>query len=367
MTREKIGNGLTALVLCIGAVLFIIAGKEASDSAAAAVRLCLSVIIPSLFAFTVISKLLVSTGAYGILGKPFGAFSRYILRIPADRTALFLISQAAGYPIGAALISELYRQGRISKREAEDLLCCCIAPGPAYIMAVSRAAAPDKPGLWKAVFISVFGANLLIALAGALFRSVPEKKGTSIPLKPLTSKEFVNMVRSGSESMMMICAAIVFMAALMGAAERFGVLSAAAKFFGAVTGRTVSELMPFVRSFFEISNLTYARGAAADVLPAAAALLSFGGLCVHMQIAAVSGDISVLPAFLARIPASAAAFFICKCLIPHDVMINAVAVQAPVTRTPQIISQDPPILSVFLFIMTILIISQKSIVKTEKI
>lgn len=368
MIREKISDRLTAAAVCAAALLLVWAGREASQGAAAAVQLCLTVMIPSLFAFTVISKLLVDTEIYRQIGRPFGALSRYIFRIPEELFPLFLISQAAGYPIGAALIGEMHRQGKISRREGEMLLCCCIAPGPAYIMAVSAAAAPGCPGMSGVMFVSLFGANLLLALASALFRKIPPKKTDTYPVKSLSAEEFTGAVRSGAESMLMICAMIVFMSAMLGIAEKAGILAWTARIFGRLTNISPSEIFPFVRSFFEISNITSAFGDPAAVIPAAAAFLSFGGLCVHMQISAVCGDISPLPALLARIPASAAAFLICRSLMPEFYTVSVVAANAELNNaSPQIISENPPILSVFLLIMTILIISQKSIVKNEKI
>ncbi len=364
MIKIKTGHIAAGLLICIGAILLVWAGREAAAGAASAVSMCLTVIIPSLFAFTVISKLLISSGVYTFLGRPFRFVSRYIFRVPEDFMPVFIISQVAGYPIGAALISEMHRCGRISKSDAEKLLCFCIAPGPAYIMAVSQAVSPQSYDLWAAVFAAVCGGNLLMLLVSAPFRSVPGKTDSE-PKLSLTAQSFTDAVKSGCESMLMICGMIIFMSSLLGIAGKAGILADASKLLSAHTGHAPAEIYPFVRSFFEISNLTGVSGDGTEIIPAAAAMLSFGGVCVCMQIWSVCGGFSPLRAVFMRIPCSVCAYFICRGLIPKFYTVSVIAVNAPVTNAES--GHNSPFLSIILLIMTILIISQKSIVKNKKI
>lgn len=366
MKAEKTKQIITAMLICALAAALVWAGKEAAAGAASAVTLCLTVMIPSLYAFTVISKLLIATNIYKLIGRPFAALSRYIFRMPADFFPVFIISQLAGYPIGAALISEMHKQGRLTADEAEKMLCFCIAPGPAYIMAVSAAAAPDSPGVWGAVFISVMGANLILALVTAPFRKLPPDDRGKINLT-FTADSFTSAVRSGAESMTMICGMIIFMAAILGIAGKAGILPWISRSLAPIFGVTPAEIYPFVRSFFEISNLTGIFGDGTEIIPAAAAMLSFGGVCVHMQIRAVCEDISPSRALISRIPSSSAAYIICRSLMPKFYTVSVISVTAPLhDESAAVIGNNSPILSIILLIMTILIISQKSIVKNKK-
>ncbi|MBQ5331737.1 MAG: hypothetical protein J6K92_00545 [Oscillospiraceae bacterium] len=347
------------------ATALIWASRESAKECAKAAALCISVLIPSLFAFTAASKLLISTETYKLLGRPFSLFSRYILRMPEEFFPVFLISQLAGYPIGAALINEMRESGRLSEGSAEELLCFCIAPGPAYIMAVSAAAAPRSSEAWIAVMLGVSGANLIAALVTAPFRTIPEKSGEKVTPR-LTAEDITAAAHSASESMTMICAMVLLMAALMGIFTKAGLLSGISMLISKLTDAPAAQVYPFARSFFEISNLCGVFGEQSAILPLTAAFLSFGGLCVHMQIKAVCSGFSPLKALLWRVPCAVTAYFICRSFIPKFCVVSVITVSAPVYEEIRF-SEYSPLLSIILLIMTILILSQKNVAKQKKI
>lgn len=355
---------ILSAALCILAVLLVWAGQNAAAETTAAVKLCLNVMIPSLYAFTIISKLIISSDAYRLFAKPFGLFTRYILRMPEEFFPVFIISQFAGYPIGASLISGMYSSGRISRQEAEKMLCFCIGAGPAYIMAVAGAAAPLCPKAWAALFLSTAGANLLLVLITAPFRPLPKKSSNEYTVT-LDAHSFTEAVISGAKSMTLICGSIILAAAFMGILSKAKLLPLITKAAAAFFKCEPITAYPFVRSFFEISNLTSVIGDSYTVLPAAAAMLSFGGLCVHLQIKSVCGSLSVVPLLIARIPSAVLAFFLCRKILPNFYTVTAISVSAPIGESISV-SNNQPILSIILLIMTILILSQKNVVKTKK-
>lgn len=358
---KRISPAIPAIVL---AAAMIWAGRETASECAKAAALCISVLIPSLFAFTAASKLLISTSAYKLLGRPFSLFSRYFLRMNEEFFPVFVISQLAGYPIGAALISEMLESGRLSRAQAEELLCFCISPGPAYVMAVCCAAAPNSPEAWLSVLPAIAGANLLAALITAPFRPLPKKSSERISSK-LTAEDITAAARSAAESMTMICAMVLLMAAIMGIFSKAGLLSGISVLIGRLTDAPPVQVYPFVRSFFEISNLSGVFGEPTALLPLCAAMLSFGGLCVHMQIKSVCRGFSPMRAVLFRIPCGAVSFFICRRLIPKFCMVSVISVSAPIDSGIRF-SDYSPLLSIILLIMTILILSQKNIAKPKK-
>ncbi|MCM1577635.1 MAG: hypothetical protein NC078_02395 [Ruminococcus sp.] len=357
--QKKILSFLLPVLTVGAALLLIIAGRESAQGAAAAAMNCFNTLIPSLYAFTVISKLIISTNTYKLLGRPFDWAARKIFRMPGDCFAVMLISQAAGYPIGAALTAQMYRRGKISAETAEQMLCFCIAPGPAFIMAVCRNAVPGCPGAWKAVFAAVAAANILMALLTAPFRKKPDDRREKISLE-FSGQTFGAAVRSGAEAMSMICGCVIFAGAVMGALDKFGLLKAIAAALG-----NSSETYPFVKAFLEVSCLAGVTSGV-SALPFISAFLSFGGLCVHLQIASVCEGFSPVKALAARIPAAFISFAVCGGFMPRLYKMTAVAVSGNVADRDIIIGQNSPILSIILLIMTILIISQKSYSQNSK-
>lgn len=346
---------LTAALMMIWAAPEVAAGIKKS------VLMCLNVIIPSLFAFTVISKLLISTNIYSYAAAPFSTFSRKILRMPAEFMPVFIMSQTAGYPIGAALISKMQSDGRIDKKNAEAMLCFCISPGPAYIIAIAATINANDRFLWIKLFMSVILANCI-----ALIITIPFRKavpiGKSYTNVTFSSSLITSAVSSGAENMINICSMICFASALLATAEKLGIISMLTVFLSAISDCEPVLCYAYIKSFFDVSNLIYNCG-----LPkAAAALMSFGGICVFMQIKALCSNFSCLKAFFMRIPCAAAAYLICKLLTPEIVTLESVSVYSTIDNNIKF-GKNAPIVSIFLLIMTILILSQKNIVKTQKI
>ncbi|MGN0641741.1 MAG: hypothetical protein ACI4JJ_01225 [Huintestinicola sp.] len=354
-----------AAVIWLGFML-IYAGKDVAAAVSESVKSCLNVIIPSLFAFTVVSALLISSDIYKAAAKPFGLISRYIFRLPEEHFPVFLISQLAGYPIGASLVSALREQDKISEREASDMLKFCIAPGPAFIYGAACAIVPDCPKIWLCMFLSVIGANFVILLITAPFHKLPPKSVHKTEIH-LSAEDFTAAVSKGSASMLMICSMIIFMAALTACIGKTGIIRHLAVGMGKLFGADPSVCYGEIKSFLEISCVCSLGGGLSSV-PAASALLAFGGICVYMQIRAVCGKlIAPRGILLFRFAAAVTAFFISKLIMYRFVTVRVVAVSAEVAGVRPWYGNVAPICSIFLLIMTILLLSQKTMVKSEKI
>lgn len=99
-------------------------------------ELCLASVIPALFPFFVVSSLLVSLGAgraARVLERPF----RALFRCGGAGAAAFLLGMLGGYPVGAATVASLVRQGDVSPAEGRRLLAFCSNAGPSFIIGVA--------------------------------------------------------------------------------------------------------------------------------------------------------------------------------------------------------------------------------------
>ncbi|MGN0667222.1 MAG: hypothetical protein ACI4KF_11945 [Huintestinicola sp.] len=158
------------------------------------------------------------------------------------------------------------------------------------------------------------------------------------------------------------------MSALTACLESSGILTAFSSALSAVLPLDMGESDTLVRSALEISCVRMFRGV--YDLPVCAALLSFGGICVHMQIGAVCGKkVPMKSVILFRIAAAALSYILCRITLRHFIEMDVVSVFAHGEAgeiSTVAYSNNAPLCSVFLLIMTILLLSQKSIVKTKK-
>lgn len=361
ITKESVKNVLFAAAAVSFGVLIVVYSKAVAASVSTALERCLTVIIPSLYIFTALSGFFISSGTYQLLGKFFGTFSRYILKLPEELFGIFLISSVAGYPIGAKLISELYDHSEINKKDAERLLCVCYSSGPAFVIgtvghSMFAESISVKAGL--ALFLSNFSANLLLLALMNIRKPVPEKTDKKAKLD-FSADIMVNSVVGGGKSMLIICAVIIFFASLTAILSVTGIVGKLSLAVSTALGISQPLSETLICAFMEISCITGLDSAA--LYPTAAAMLSFGGLCVLLQIKAIIGSRFSLKSFLLARPVCAGFSYISAKLFffLFDIDITSAA---SVTICANNTSYSP-VLSIFLLIMTILLLSEKSIAK----
>lgn len=301
-------------------VIAISGGESIKLGISEAVDRCMNVIIPSLFVFMALSQILVSSGLYYCVSMPFYPISRFIMGIPPELFFVFLLGNTAGYPVGVKLLSDLSEKKMISQRTAKIMSCFCCCGGPAFYSGTVGLAVFGCTGAGIAVFVSILAANFLTALV--LGRRINECKTTSKPKFTLDGRMFTDSVISAGKSLFVICVMIVFFGAFMSALEYCGAFS-----FLQNTFQMSDNGLVLVKSCLEITSFTQLLDSPFYLLPYIAAVCSFGGLCVMIQIAALGVDFSLAPFFISRLTSALLSAVICRFIYPFfipDSILTAV-------------------------------------------
>lgn len=131
----KKGAPIPALfIFIITAAAFLIYPGIFSKGASEGVKVCASVIIPSLFPFTVASIFIHKSGGIMWIGKKLDRFSRAVFGINGAEFTVVIISLIGGYPIGAKIADSMYRNSEISKDSAEKLILFSVNASPAFFV-----------------------------------------------------------------------------------------------------------------------------------------------------------------------------------------------------------------------------------------
>ena len=309
-------------------IITISGGEGVKLGISEAVDRCMNIIIPSLFVFMALSQILVSSGLYYCVSMPFYPISRFIMGIPPQLFFVFLLGNTAGYPVGVKLLSDLYQRKIISQRTAKIMSCFCCCGGPAFYS--------GTVGL--AVFALVLG------------RAINEDKKTSKPTFRLDGRMFTDSVISAGKSLFVICVMIVFFGAFMSSLEYCGAFS----FLKDAFSMSENELV-LVKSCLEITSLTELSGSPFYLLPFIAAVCSFGGLCVIIQIAALGVDFSLVPFFISRLTSAFLSAVICRFIYPFfipDSVLTSVTNNVKFVKVNNFVSS-------FCLIMMILLLTLK--------
>ena len=201
--------------LCLAGLLvwFLADAGGVRDVMQEALRLCVRSVIPSLFPFMVVTSVLLSLG-FGELAAPWLAgLMEPLFRVPGAGSAALLLGLVGGYPIGTQTAAELYRDGLVSREEAERMLAFCNNSNPVFLISVLGAGVfgSVRAGVWIWL-IHVFSA----LLTGLAFR------GTGAGARPSRTADrpvframglipaFVGAVRSSVSGMLSVCGFVAF-------------------------------------------------------------------------------------------------------------------------------------------------------------
>lgn len=266
------------------------------NSVSGAVRLssesCLEVIVPSLFAFTVLAVYLQKSGLYRTALKPLTYPLSKLLRMDEELCAVFVLANIGGYPVGAKLLTELVTQGRLSPKNAGRMMCFCFGSGPGFMIGIAGMRIFGSAAAGLTLFGASFASSLLIAAFVRTRGEITLERSESG--YNLTSDAFIASVTSGARVMFTVCAMIVGFSAVSALLKSVGVYALFEGVFGS------GEVFPALLEITRIRELT----PNAHALPTCAALLGFGGVCVLMQVAALAKEIPLKGFLISRVPAA---------------------------------------------------------------
>ena len=267
-------------------LLFLFFLSGILDAVRQALLLCGRSIIPSLFPFLVLSRLLTSAGPPPIL--PGGRLFSRLFGLPAEAFTALLIGALCGFPLGARVTADLYAASTLTKSEAESLSSFCNMIGPAFAVGAVGVSLFGSAGIgWL-----LYGIQLVSALVYGLL-TVRRTKGTIVARpreKEKAEEEGVftslpSILSDSTVSVLGICGTVLFFSAVC-----------------ALPRALLPEpAYALLAALLEVGN--GASAAAALPLPLGLAIamlaLSFGGLSVFMQTAGIlrQAGLSTGPAF----------------------------------------------------------------------
>lgn len=116
-------------------ILFIITfSQDVYNSAHNAFLLWVNNVIPSLLPFFICIELLKKTNFIQIIGKLLTPIMRPIFNVPGCGAFALAMGITSGYPVGAKVASDLYKDNQCSKVEAERLIAFTNSSGPLFII-----------------------------------------------------------------------------------------------------------------------------------------------------------------------------------------------------------------------------------------
>ena len=210
---KKRWRAAACLILCASMAACLAEAGAVRDAAAEALSLCVRSVVPATFPFLVVSAWLVRLGVGELTAPWLAGLMEPLFRVPGAGSSALLLGMTAGYPIGAASAAELYREGSLSRSEAERLLTFCNTGNPVFFISVlgSGVFGSVRTGLYLWLI------HLLSALLTGLFLRGSETSAerqhppAAAPIRAVSlAGSFVAAVRSALTTQVTVCAYVTF-------------------------------------------------------------------------------------------------------------------------------------------------------------
>ena len=286
---------LTFLCAAAQFALLIVFSAEARLGAENGLQLWGGLLVPSLLPFFAVSGLLSRLGFVDAVGRWVAAPAKKLLGLSDAGCAVFLLGLSGGYPLGASAAADAVRRGALSPEEAGRLLRFCDNTGPAFAVG--------------ALGVGVFGsARTGLALWGihalsAVMLAIIYRNGTSGSAECLHSTQDISFSEALTGSLAAAVSAllniggyVVFFSSLLAVGERLGFPGAPARLAAHLTGLSPAFCRALFCGALELSSgigALHALPLDAAAFSLSAFLLSWGGLCVHAQSAAVTAGTGI--------------------------------------------------------------------------
>ena len=275
------------LILCGILVWFLVDAERLRAAAVNALSLCGNAVIPALFPFLAVSTLLISLGFSDWLSPLLSGLMTPLFRLPGLAGSALILGLVGGYPIGASTAVHLYRNGQLTREEAERLLTFCNNSNPVFLISVLGNIFGDvRTGIWLWLI------HLVSALlTGLLFREFGTSTARQRPVMDVVRQPvsffsaFVSAVRSAASGMVSVCGFVVL----------FYVLATPLR----TAGGQVSIILTGLMELFSLTPLLPPDRFGYIV---ASGCAGWGGLSVLFQTAAVldDSDLRLMPCILGK-------------------------------------------------------------------
>ena len=255
------------ILLSLAALLIF--PKEVRNGGSNGWYLCIQVLIPSLFPFTVLSDFAARCGVLSRIPKPLGFLTEKIFALPREALAVILLSLIGGYPVGAKSIRTLFDSGTINKNDAQRLSLFCVASGPGFLLTYLGGV---MLGSLKTGYILLASQTLAVVALGIGSRFMRENKSVTF------KKAATPLASAGDCLVISVYESVRTMASMCGLVILFSAL--AEIYLSLIKSK---EFLKPLAAFLEIT--TGSKILAENASPVLIAFFTgFGGLCVHLQI-----------------------------------------------------------------------------------
>lgn len=257
------------IAIFISAIIALLINNSpvAKEGAINGIKLCESVIIPSLLSILILTNLIIKSKCSIIFEKLFGWVSYYLFKLPKCTAPAIFFGLIGGYPSGAILSHNLYEQGLIDDEDLKRIMRINFSGGLAFIVTAIGQTKFESARLGFVLYLSSVLSSIIIGIINGFVCKKP-KAVSKVLYNPLPLNDaLISSVESATKSILIMSAYIIMFS-------------------------SICAILPIPSYIMPIAEITNGMFESSIPLDYTAFFLAFGGLCVHFQI------MSYLPSYI---------------------------------------------------------------------
>lgn len=278
--------GIFALIIC-----FIVFSVRSKAQALEGMKLCLNVIVPTLLPILILTNTVIKSSSRLFLEAVFSPLAR-LLRLPKCACCALILGLIGGYPTGAILTNGLFNLHLIDNQTAKRLLRCSFCGGVAFIITAVGTIHLNSTKTGIIIYTINVLSSIIICVADGIIHPNTNKSTQECSIGSQSFCDaLINSIECSTKSVAVMCGCIVFFSAICG----------------------LVSIPPFAMPLIEITNGIFKFNGSIS-LPYLCFFLSFGGLCIHLQILNVikSTGIGYIDFFVHRVVGGLISYFLGK-------------------------------------------------------
>ncbi|KXH79881.1 hypothetical protein [Sporosarcina sp. HYO08] len=254
------------------------------------------------------------TGAYLFINAllpyllPYIILTQWLLKMPTSQKRerkwkkylkAYVLGSFGGFPVGAVTVTQMMKNGELTRKQSSLLLAACHAPGPMFIIGfIGTELFNSTSAGWK-LLIAIHLANILFFLITLLFLFTSNDSGpTDVKLEPAKkSMPLLDALKESSSVIVLVATTVIFFSSLGNV-----LTTVATSAFSFDMGITKTITLAIFEMTSGVQSATDHFSSFFIYPYLIAAIVSLNGLSIHMQVFVIakSANISIMPYIFGR-------------------------------------------------------------------
>lgn len=199
--KSTVIDAILSLFVFLILIILLTNPKHYANSTLQGLLLFTSAVLPGLFPFMFLTKILTSLNAVKMLSNKSEKLTQRLFNCPGISSYSLIMSSISGYPIGARIIGDLHSNRLITNSEAQKMITFSMTSGPIFIIGTVGSAMFGDIKVGIIIMISHLISSILTGIIFCKLKKPSKDQLVKNITPPINTYNIVSIDKVISESM----------------------------------------------------------------------------------------------------------------------------------------------------------------------